>query len=529
MRASKGFLSALAAVSAVACGSVTHERGADGGGVDGAVAVTVDGTGDGRVTSEPAGIDCPGTCSADFAGGTEVVLTAERADGSAFAGFAGDCSGLDPACTVRVDGDQSVDALFALSGEKRFAVQIDAYLYSVVPHPSGDLIVAGVTQAADGIYLARLSSADGSPVWEQTYPGVDSPTLAIDADGGILMAGMFFGSPMLGGETLENNGDSYDFFVSGVDPADGTVTWVDSYGGAQQDDARAVAVTSDGSIYLGGPFWSPSVQYGDHTLMNTDQDVPFTSDFWVGSAAAGGAPGWAAAFGGTDGDGLAGVAVDHEGNAVAVGSFGNQVSFGEFFYTANDYDGFAMKLRESDGEVIWARQFGAAASDFVEAVAVDPGDATVVAGSYTNTQNWGGDDHTPVGAKDVFLARYTAGGAHDWSTSLGGSGSEHASELAVDGDGNLILVGTFDADMNLGGDDLGNAGGQDVYLVKLGRTGQHMWSYRFGGGMDDYGQGAAVDRWGVAYALGTFRGTADVAGESFETDSAASFLVGYWP
>src|SRR6185503_10147515 len=113
MRASKGFLSALAAVSAVACGSVTHERGADGGGDDGTVAVTVDGTGEGHVTSEPAGIDCPGTCSADFAGGTEVVLTAERADGSAFAGFAGDCSGLDPACTVRVDGDQSVDALFA--------------------------------------------------------------------------------------------------------------------------------------------------------------------------------------------------------------------------------------------------------------------------------------------------------------------------------------------------------------------------------------------------------------------------------
>jgi len=223
------------------------------------------------------------------------------------------------------------------------------------------------------------------------------------------------------------------------------------------------------------------------------------------------------------------VAFDHEGNALAVGSFGAQVSFGDYFFTAADYDGFAMKLRESDGQVIWARQFGAAASDFVEAVEVDPDDHTVVAGSFTNTQSWGGSEHTPVGGKDVFLARYTAGGAHDWSTSLGGSGSEHASELAIDLDGNLILVGYFDADMNLGGDDLANAGGQDVYVVKLMQNGDHAWSYRFGGGMDDYGQGAAVDRWGVAYVLGTFRGTADVAGESFETDTSASFLVGYWP
>ncbi len=530
-RASLRFFSLLAVLlSAAACGSVTH-GGSDGGGTGdpGTVEVVLDGSGAGRVVSEPAGIDCPGTCSAEFAGGIEVTLSAAREDGSAFAGFAGDCAGLDASCALTVDGDRTVTALFALSGEKRFAVQIDAYLYSVVAHPSGDLIVAGVTQAADGIYLARLSSADGSAVWDETYPGVDSPTLALDPDGGIVMVGMFFGSPTFGGETLSNNGDSYDFFASGIDPEDGSVTWVDSWGGAQQDDARSVALSAEGRIYLGGPFWSPSVQYGGDTLMNTDQDVPYTSDFWVGTMTSGGAPGWAAGFGGTDGDGLAGVAVDHEGNAIAVGSFGNQVSFGDFFFTANGYDGFAMKLRESDGQVIWARQFGAADSDFVEAVAVDPGDATVVAGSYTSAQSWGGDEHTPVGAKDVFLARYTAGGAHDWSTSLGGNGTEHASELAVDGDGNLILVGYFDADMNLGGDDLGNAGGQDVYLVKLSRTGQHMWSYRFGGGMDDYAQGAAVDRWGVAYVLGTFSGTADVAGESFETDSSASFLVGYWP
>lgn len=521
-------LQASTAFLLAACGSVTHGH-ADGGGEPGTVSVAIDGSGEGRVTSDPPGIDCPGSCSAEFAGGTAVALVAERADGSAFAGFAGACSGLDPACTVQVDGDQAVDALFALSGEKRFAVQIDAYLYSVKPHPSGDLLVAGVTQASDGIYLARLSSADGSPVWEQTYPGVDSPSIALDADGGIVMVGMFFGSPTFGGETLTNNGDSYDFFAAGIDPENGAVTWVDSYGGAQQDDARSVSVTADGRVYLGGPFWSPSVQYGDHTLMNTDQDLPFTSDLWVGTMAAGGAPGWATAFGGTDGDGLAGLAFDHEGNALAVGSFGAQVSFGDYFFTAADYDGFAMKLRESDGQVIWARQFGAAASDFVEAVEVDPDDHTVVAGSFTNTQSWGGSEHTPVGAKDIFLARYTAGGAHDWSTSLGGNGSEHASELAIDLDGNPILVGYFDADMNLGGDDLGNAGGQDVYVVKLMQNGDHAWSYRFGGGMDDYGQGAAVDRWGVAYVLGTFRGTADVAGESFETDTSASFLVGYWP
>jgi hypothetical protein len=176
-----------------------------------------------------------------------------------------------------------------------------------------------------------------------------------------------------------------------------------------------------------------------------------------------------------------------------------------------------------------ARQFGVAGNDFVENVAVDPDDDTVVTGSYTSTQNWGGDDHTPVGAKDVFVARYTAGGAHDWSTSLGGGGSEHTNGLAIDGDGNIVIVGYFDADMDLGGGELANAGGQDVYVVKLTRAGEHAWSYRFGGGMDDYSHAVATDRHGIVYLLGTFKGTADVAGESFETDTTASFLVSYWP
>ena len=511
------------------CGSVTH-GGSDGGGDPGTVEVVLDGSGEGRVVSDPAGIDCPGACSAEFAGGTEVTLSATRTGGSAFAGFAGDCAGLEPDCALTVDGNREVTALFALSGEKRFAVQSDRFLTAIAVHPSGDLVVAGVELDGSGVYLARLHSDDASPVWETTFAGLDRPTLAIAPSGAILLAGMYFGTPTVGDETLPSySGDSNDFFVAEIDADDGSVAWVDGYGGISQDDASSVAVTPDGRIYLGGPYWSPSFAFGDDTLTNTDQDVSYTSEAWVGAMMPDGAPIWARSFGAADGDGMVGVAFDGQGNQVAVGSFGQSVSFGDFFFTAADTDGYVIKLRESDGEVLWARQFGAAAGDFAEAVAVDPDDNTVVVGSYTNTQSWGGDEHTPVGAKDLFVARYTAGGAHDFSTSLGGDGTEHANHLAVDADGNPIVVGYFDADMSLGGDELGNAGGQDVFVVKLTRAGGHAWSYRFGGGMDDYSQAVAVDRHGIVYVIGTFKGTADVAGETFETDSTASFLVSYWP
>ena len=52
------------------------------------------GTGSGTVTSSPAGITCGSTCSALFASGTSVTLTATADSGSTFAGWSGEgCSG----------------------------------------------------------------------------------------------------------------------------------------------------------------------------------------------------------------------------------------------------------------------------------------------------------------------------------------------------------------------------------------------------------------------------------------------------
>src|SRR3984957_13969756 len=63
--------------------------------------VTEAGSGSGTVTSAPAGIVCPETCSASFASGTQVTLTQSASDGSVFAGWSGACSGIG-ACVVTV-------------------------------------------------------------------------------------------------------------------------------------------------------------------------------------------------------------------------------------------------------------------------------------------------------------------------------------------------------------------------------------------------------------------------------------------
>ena len=65
----------------------------------GRVTVAKDGSGDGRVTSTPDGIDCGGRCTFSFISTDDpvryqpVVLTAKAEPGSEFEGFGGPCGG----------------------------------------------------------------------------------------------------------------------------------------------------------------------------------------------------------------------------------------------------------------------------------------------------------------------------------------------------------------------------------------------------------------------------------------------------
>jgi hypothetical protein len=76
------------------------------------VTLSVNVTGSGSVTSAPAGINCPSTCSENLAPGTQVTLTATPANGFGFSGWGGACSGVGN-CVLTMNAAQSVTATFA--------------------------------------------------------------------------------------------------------------------------------------------------------------------------------------------------------------------------------------------------------------------------------------------------------------------------------------------------------------------------------------------------------------------------------
>jgi hypothetical protein len=83
------------------------------------VSVTSAGSGSGRVTSDPAQLDCvitngaPGVgCSSLFSQGTSVTLTADPSGGSTFGGWTGTCSGAQSTCVFVVNAETQATAQF---------------------------------------------------------------------------------------------------------------------------------------------------------------------------------------------------------------------------------------------------------------------------------------------------------------------------------------------------------------------------------------------------------------------------------
>jgi hypothetical protein len=90
--------------------------------------VTLSGNGQGQVTTSPAGISCPGTCTASFSSGTQLTVTATPAAGSVFAGYSGACttqtskikgyekgasnSSPSPTCSFTASGNEVLTAAF---------------------------------------------------------------------------------------------------------------------------------------------------------------------------------------------------------------------------------------------------------------------------------------------------------------------------------------------------------------------------------------------------------------------------------
>ena len=181
-------------------------------------------------------------------------------------------------------------------------------------------------------------------------------------------------------------------------------------------------------------------------------------------------------------------------------------------------EAFVLKINPANLQVIYATYLGGNAEDRAFAIAVDASGSAYIAGFTASTDfptstAWGG------GATDAFVARLTGSGSLQFSTLVGGSGSDSANGIALKADGSVWVVGeTTSSNMPLAGVPYQsvNRGSQDAFLARLTSSGSIAYTSYFGGSGDDRAVAVALDTADEVYFTGGTTSTNFPVGNAFQ-------------
>jgi uncharacterized protein (TIGR03437 family) len=425
-----------------------------------------------------------------------------------------------------------------------FATKINAsgtdLLYSSYFGGDGADFGRGIAiDTASNIYLTGDSTSRNLPTKDPLQPAnrgfSDAFIAKLNAAGSDLIYGTYLGGSRTdtgygiaidgaGNAYVTGSTDSLDFNLSnpiqsdklgGIDSfiakisADGSQLTYSTYlGGSGNDLGLSIAVDGAGNAYVTGFTFA-----ADFPITNSLQPAirGNSEAFAVKIEANGSVLGYSTYFGGSGFDQGLDIAVDQAGNAYVAG-----VTDSTNFSTSNPLqlsnrggsDAFIVKLNATGNSLVYSTYFGGGGSDAGYSIGVDGGGSVYLAGPTSSINLTTQNPLQPAnrGEDDAFVVKINAAGsAPIYSTYLGGSKSDNAYSITVDGAGNAYVAGvTASNDFNTKNALQGmNRGDLDAFVTKINNDGSALsYSTYLGGSGSDFGYSIAVDTIGNAYVTG---------------------------
>jgi hypothetical protein len=224
---------------------------------------------------------------------------------------------------------------------------------------------------------------------------------------------------------------------------------------------------------------------------------------------------WLEGFGSTEIEFPFRISVGNAEHITVVGASSGSVDWGQGLLTPeNGYAPFVVALNGA-GEAVFSAMPRVSNNQLQVAVAADGAGGSVVVGTFGGffsgeTLDWGELQLVAPtsGSLASYVVRLGADGASVWGRAFAAGSPLFGQSVALDFDGNVLWAGNGAHDTDFGS---GPQSG-DAFLVKLGPTGQVIWSKVFNKSAAESivaALGVAVDSVGSATVLGTFSSPVD--------------------
>jgi hypothetical protein len=321
----------------------------------------------------------------------------------------------------------------------------------------------GAMQSAGGsdLYLAKLD-ATGAPAWSKRFGDAgdqNNVRLAVGPDGSIFF-GAFSMTAIDLGQGPSSTLDLCGNVVAKFGP-DGQLRWAKAFQGTLKSWGGHLRVDAAGDLIMDGET-TGTVDFGGGPLVGS----PTVNDVFVAKFDADGNYLWAKRL---TGDWGGGAVPDADGNIYFAGAFSRPIDLGGGpLVSAGSTDVFLVKWTP-DGQHLWSHRYGDAGAQWGHGVAVDSHGNVVVSGLFATSIDLGtGEVFTAVDtAGDCFIFKASSNGDPLWARQFGGPGLQWCVDVHVDGEDAVLVTGAFENTVDFGAGPMTSAGALDAYVAKL--------------------------------------------------------------
>jgi hypothetical protein len=220
-----------------------------------------------------------------------------------------------------------------------------------------------------------------------------------------------------------------------------------------------------------------------------------------------------------------GVTLEPGGRVVVGGSMSGSFTLGDVTLTSAGGSDLFLGWYSPGGSPQTGVRYGGAGDEFGPTPAIDAQGYANFAGIYQGNTNLGGMDLPGTVNYQIYLAGYSAAGAHRWSVPFGNTGTAFAFHApSTDGSGYVAAAGWFDQPITVGA-TVPHAGAKDVLFLRLRDDGSLATTRGYGTAADETGDAAVFDGLGSIIVAGTFTGPLQLGSTTLTTAGGRDVFV----
>jgi len=223
---------------------------------------------------------------------------------------------------------------------------------------------------------------------------------------------------------------------------------------------------------------------------------------------------WARQFGTAGGDQASSVAVDMNGNVYLVGSTSGTLP-GQ---TSSGLQDAFIRAYDINGNELWTHQFGDSVNDYAKDIAIATNNNIYLTGQTFGTL----PGQTSSGLGDAFIRAYNPNGTEIWTRQFGSSEHDNPISLAIGTNSNIYVVG---ATAGILPDQTSSGGTSDAFVLAYDSSGNEIWTHQFGTSGGEGVYGVAIDTNSSIYVVGQTTGI--FTGQTSSGGDSDAFIRAY--